>query len=196
MLTCRAHRPDEITLLYGSESGNAENLAKQLKEDFERRGIDCTLEAMNDVDVQDLKEMKDLVFITSTAGQGDFPRNAKEFYSQLQTMEKGSLAGVNYAVFGLGDHGYAQFNKAARDLDSTLTSLGGENIVPLALGDDRDAFPRGQAVRRGQALPQPGAPERAAGRADDGERALRLRDLDGRRFAGRHRGGGRDAAGI
>lgn len=138
MVISRSTRPEEVTILYGSESGNAENLSKQLKEDLEGRGIECSVEAMNDVDVSDLPERKNLIFITSTAGQGEFPRNAKEFYSELSKLHNSELKGVNFCVFGLGDHGYVQFNKAAKDLSKTLQSLGGENITPLALGDDRD----------------------------------------------------------
>ena len=127
-----------MTVLYGSQSGNAENLSKHLKEDLERRGINCNVEAMNDVDIKSMNAMENIIFITSTAGQGEFPRNAKDFYDKLTQLPSGSLKGVNYCVFGLGDRGYVQFNKAAKDLANTLDSLGGENITPLALGDDRD----------------------------------------------------------
>ena len=138
MILYRSAKPEEITILYGSESGNAENLSKQLKDDLERRGIDCSVEAMNDVDVSDLSDMKNILFITSTAGQGEFPRNAKEFYESLSSLKKDSLKGVHYSVFGLGDHGYVYFNKAAKDLAAKLQTLGGENLLPLTLGDDRD----------------------------------------------------------
>ena len=106
----RAKRPEKVTVLYGSQSGNAENLSKQLKEDLERRGINCNVEAMNDVDIKSMNAMENIIFITSTAGQGEFPRNAKDFYDKLTQLPSGSLKGVNYCVFGLGDRGYVQFN--------------------------------------------------------------------------------------
>ena len=113
-------------------------MSKQLREDLERRGIDCSLEAMNDVDASDLKELENVIFITSTAGQGDFPRNAKDFYKALDELAPGSLSGLNYCVFGLGDHSYVHFNQAAKNLEAKLHSLGGECLLPLGLGDDRD----------------------------------------------------------
>lgn len=126
-------------MLYGSQSGNAENLTKQLKEDLERRGIECEMETLNDVDVNNLKEKEAVLFITSTAGQGEFPSNAKDFYDSLSKVNDSSfLKGVNCSVFGLGDHGYVHFNKAAKDLSAKLTSLGANFLTPLALGDDRD----------------------------------------------------------
>ena len=77
-------------MLYGSQSGNAENLTKQLKEDLERRGIECEMETLNDVDVNDLKDKEAVLFITSTAGQGEFPGNAKDFYDSLSKIEDSS----------------------------------------------------------------------------------------------------------
>ena len=134
----RSQRPEKITILYGSQSGNTENLSKQLKEDLERRGIECKAEAMNDVDVSSVQSLKNVIFLTSTAGQGEFPRNAKDFYDKLTQLPQGSLKGLNYCVFGLGDRGYVQFNKAAKDLASALETLGGENMLPVVFGDDRD----------------------------------------------------------
>ena len=93
---------------------------------------------MNDVDASDLKELENVIFITSTAGQGDFPRNAKDFYKALDELAPGSLSGLNYCVFGLGDHSYVHFNQAAKNLEAKLHSLGGECLLPLGLGDDRD----------------------------------------------------------
>ena len=136
---CSAKRPEEVLLLYGSQSGNAENLTKQLKEDLERRGIECEMEAMNDVDVDDLKDKEAVIFLTSTAGQGEFPSNAKDFYTSLTSIQdKSYLKGLNFSVFGLGDHGYVYFNKAAKDLSNQLNALGATSLTPEALGDDRD----------------------------------------------------------
>ena len=109
-----------MCILYGSESGNTENLAKQLSEDLERRGIETTVEAMNDFDVDNIMDNENILFLTSTAGQGEFPRNAKDFYSSLLQMEKNSLKGLNFSVFGLGDHGYVNFNKAAKQLEKAV----------------------------------------------------------------------------
>ena len=127
-----------MCILYGSESGNTENLAKQLSEDLERRGIETTVEAMNDFDVDNIMDNENILFLTSTAGQGEFPRNAKDFYSSLLQMEKNSLKGLNFSVFGLGDHGYVNFNKAAKQLEKALQELGATNLVAVGLGDDRD----------------------------------------------------------
>ena len=96
------------------------------------------METMNDVSMDDLKDMENIIFITSTAGQGEFPRNAKDFYKDLSELPAGSLKGIHYCVFGLGDHGYVHFNQAAKSLASKLETLGGDCLVPIGLGDDRD----------------------------------------------------------
>lgn len=133
-----SQRPERLTILYGSESGNTENLAKQLSEDLERRGIDCDVETMNDFGIDKLQNGKHFLFLTSTAGQGEFPRNAKSFYESLSKLKEGSLSDIVYGVFGLGDHGYVNFNKAAKDLEKMLRVLGGNNLLAMGLGDDRD----------------------------------------------------------
>ena len=97
------------------------------------------MECMNDVSVEDLKDMNTVLFLTSTAGQGEFPSNAKDFYTSLSAInESDYLKGLNVGVFGLGDHGYVHFNKAAKDLASKLTALGASSLTPAMYGDDRD----------------------------------------------------------
>jgi sulfite reductase alpha subunit-like flavoprotein len=47
------------------------------------------------------------------------------------------LAKMQYAVFGLGDSGYVQFNVVAKKLDRRLHQLGGERLIDMGLGDDQ-----------------------------------------------------------
>lgn len=93
---------------------------------------------MNDFGIDKLQNGKYFLFLTSTAGQGEFPRNAKSFYESLSKLKEGSLSDIVYGVFGLGDHGYVNFNKAAKDLEKMLRVLGGNNLLAMGLGDDRD----------------------------------------------------------
>lgn len=88
---------------------------------------------MNDFDIDKLQNGKHFLFLTSTAGQGEFPRNAKSFYESLSKLKEGSLSDIVYGVFGLGDHGYVNFNKAAKDLEKMLRVLGGNNLLAMGL---------------------------------------------------------------
>jgi sulfite reductase alpha subunit-like flavoprotein len=47
------------------------------------------------------------------------------------------LASMQYAVFGLGDSGYVQFNVVAKKLDRRLHQLGGKRLIDVGLGDEQ-----------------------------------------------------------
>ncbi|CAJ0751622.1 5107_t:CDS:1, partial [Entrophospora sp. SA101] len=81
-----------------------------------------------------------------TAGQGEFPQNAREFWKHISTTTEISLVETKYAVFGLGDSKYwpraediIYYNKPGKELDSRLELLGGQRLLPLGLGDDQDS---------------------------------------------------------
>lgn len=67
-----------------------------------------------------------VVMCTSTTGQGDAPDNMRSFWSFLLRRSLGadSLSGANFAIFGLGDSGYAKYNAVAKRLDKRLEMLG------------------------------------------------------------------------
>lgn len=84
-----------------------------------------------------------IVVIVSTAGQGEFPGNAKKFWKQLALKTLPFLEEVRYGVFGLGDSHYwpkeqIYFCKSSRDIDTKLEELGGHRLIDIGLGDDHD----------------------------------------------------------
>jgi sulfite reductase alpha subunit-like flavoprotein len=55
-----ATRPSEsVTILYGSETGNAEEQAKSLWADVKARGLNATLSNLNDFEFEDLPKQVD-----------------------------------------------------------------------------------------------------------------------------------------
>eukprot|EP01125_Pyxidicula_operculata_P021437 TRINITY_DN824_c3_g1_i1.p1 TRINITY_DN824_c3_g1~~TRINITY_DN824_c3_g1_i1.p1 ORF type:complete len:1529 (-),score=411.01 TRINITY_DN824_c3_g1_i1:160-4746(-) len=133
-----------ILFLYGSDGGNAESVARRLADGARDRGAVSTLYAMNDFSVHDLPEQKTVVFVISTAGQGEFPVNAKEFWRDLSEVTY-SLPDTQFTVFAMGDSHYwprpeesIYFCKSGKDLDAKLGALGGYRFLPLGVGDDQD----------------------------------------------------------
>ncbi|KAK6332340.1 hypothetical protein TWF696_003058 [Orbilia brochopaga] len=134
-----------VTILYASDGGNGENLAKRLQRRAKARGLKAYVLAMDDYPLEDLATEENLVLITSVAGQGEFPQNGRQFWEDIKNSTDIDLAGVNYAVFGLGDSHYwprkedkIYYNKPCKDLDARLAVLGGNRIVEVGLGDDQD----------------------------------------------------------
>lgn len=93
-------------------------------------------------DIMNLPDEKYIIFATSTTGDGDTPEIMKKFWSFLlrKSLASDALAGLNFAVFGLGDSSYEQFNAVGRKLDRRLQMLGARPMNALGLGDDQAPY--------------------------------------------------------
>ncbi|KAI9745595.1 MAG: hypothetical protein M1818_001129 [Claussenomyces sp. TS43310] len=134
-----------LTILYASDNGNATGLAMRLGNRGKARGLKTTVLAMEDYPVEDLPREENVVLITSTAGQGEFPQNGRALWDSIKDNTDFDLASVNYSVFALGDSHYwprkedkHYYNKPGKDLDKTLAALGGKRLADVGLGDDQD----------------------------------------------------------
>ena len=95
-----------MTVLYASDNGNSENLAKRLANRGKARGLKAVAMAMDDYPLEDLNSEENVVMLTSVAGQGEFPQNGRSFWEAVKNSTEFDLATVNFAVFGLGDSHY------------------------------------------------------------------------------------------
>ncbi|TGO15768.1 hypothetical protein BTUL_0036g00600 [Botrytis tulipae] len=134
-----------LTILFASDNGNAESLSKRLGNRGKARGLKTIVMAMEDYPIEDLPTEENIVFLTSTAGQGEFPQNGHAFWEAIKDNTDLDLASVNYSVFALGDSHYwprkedkHYYNKPGKDLDRVLANLGGKRLADVGLGDDQD----------------------------------------------------------
>lgn len=134
-----------LTILYASDNGNAGTVAKRLANRGRARGLKTAVLTMEDYPLEDLPTEENIVFISSTAGQGEFPQNGLPFWEAIKDNTDLDLATVNYSIFGLGDSHYwprkedkIYYNKPAKDLDRVLTNLGAKHLADTGLGDDQD----------------------------------------------------------
>ncbi|KAM0756127.1 sulphite reductase hemo protein, beta subunit [Meredithblackwellia eburnea MCA 4105] len=136
-----------LLVLFASDGGNAEKLAKKFAGRARTRGVAARTLAFDDLPLDDLKLETNVAFFTSVAGQGEFPQNGRVFWKDIQAgkIAAGDLANVNYSVFAMGDSHYwprkedAHFyNKAGKDLQKKLVELGAVEAVEIGLGDDQD----------------------------------------------------------
>jgi sulfite reductase (NADPH) flavoprotein alpha-component len=125
-----------LTVLYGSQSGNAEALSKDLRKFSKTQGFEPKVMALDDIQVSDLAALSHILIIAATFGEGEPTDNAAKFYAALMADDAPALpATLNYSVCGLGDTSYAEFNKPARDIDARLTELGATRAADLVACD-------------------------------------------------------------
>ncbi|KAF4507055.1 hypothetical protein G6O67_005730 [Ophiocordyceps sinensis] len=134
-----------LTILFASDNGNAATVAKRLGNRGRARGLKTVVMAMEDYPLEDLPKEENIVFITSTAGQGEFPQNGLPFWDAVKGKTDLDLATVSFSIFGLGDSHYWPrkedrifYNKPAKDLDRLLGTYGGQRLADCGLGDDQD----------------------------------------------------------
>lgn len=131
---------EKTLVLYTSETGTAQNLAKEFGGELKRRGLRVKVCACDDYDFEKLQNESSVMVFAATCGQGEIPENGHEFWKYLndENLPADHLKGVKFGVFALGDTGYAYFNKVGKDFDERLAALGGERLLPVGLGDDKD----------------------------------------------------------
>lgn len=132
---------ERVTVLYGSDTGTSEIVAKNFQMEMKSRGMKAKCMSFNDISVQDLADSKKILAIIATAGQGEMPKSAVKFWEEMQpfleTAPKDFLAETEYAVFGMGDSSYVFFNEAAKKFDDAFEALGATRIQPMGQGDDQ-----------------------------------------------------------
>ena len=121
--------PKEATILFGSQTGNAQRLANRLADRLKADGFDVTVSAMNKFKTNELKKVVHLFVLASTHGEGDPPDNAISFYEFLHGKRAPELKSVKFSVLSLGDTSYEFFCKTGQDFDKRLEELGAERIV-------------------------------------------------------------------
>ena len=115
-----------VTILVGSQTGNAESCAKRLAKDLGRGRFETEVVDMGHYDSNRLAGEKNLLIITSTYGDGEPPDNAADLYEFIRSEKAPEMKGVRFSVLSLGDTEYPDFCKCGIDFDNRLEELGAE----------------------------------------------------------------------
>ncbi|CAN3364537.1 NADPH-dependent diflavin oxidoreductase 1 [Diutina catenulata] len=128
-----------ISILYGSETGNAQDYAEYVGVRLRYHGLSPTVSAMDDFPLESLiTKTKYLIVVCSTTGQGALPRNARQLFQFLLRRDLPSdfLDHLQITSFGLGDSTYAKFNYASKKIHRRLVQLGATELSPRCEADE------------------------------------------------------------
>lgn len=128
-----------LTILYGSETGNAQDYAEYLAVRLRYYGVKSHVSAFDDFPLERLiTDTKLLVLICLTTGQGLLPRNARQLFRFLlrDDLPLDFLDHIQFTLFGLGDSLYSRFNWAIRKIHKRFLQLGAQEFLPRCEADE------------------------------------------------------------
>lgn len=119
-----------LTILWGSQTGTAESLAKQAAKEAGQRGFAPTVLDMATASPTTLAATENLLVITSTYGDGEPPDNAKDLWDAVRAADAAALpAALRFSICALGDTNYELFCQCGKDFDEAFAKLGATRIL-------------------------------------------------------------------
>jgi sulfite reductase (NADPH) flavoprotein alpha-component len=118
-----------IAVLYASQSGTAEGLARKLAKELKGQGHSPAVSTLVGYTPAALASETHALILASTYGEGEAPDGVRPFYEQLCMEHFPSMEKLRYAVFALGDRHYEHFCRFGADLDAKLIALGANPLV-------------------------------------------------------------------
>jgi cytochrome P450/NADPH-cytochrome P450 reductase len=137
----RTKHDTPLLVLFGSNMGTAEELARRIAQDAEANGFAVKVAPLDDYAGR--LPTAGLLAIVTSSYNGQPPDNAVKFCDWLCSHELASdaLKGVTYTVFGCGHRDWAAtFQAVPRIIDERLAALGAKRLYPHGEGDARDDF--------------------------------------------------------
>jgi len=117
-----------ILILYGSQSGNSEEVAIQTGKSASKHNLNPIVRAMDEISISDIPKQTRVLVCCSTWGDGEQPDNAEDLWEAANNEDIGSLDGLHFSVLALGDTSYDLFCESGKEWDNWFESKGATRI--------------------------------------------------------------------
>ncbi len=117
-----------LDILYATQTGNAEEVAKDLSKIATTQGFIVNLNEMNYHNINSFHQLRNVAIITSTYGEGEVPEMGIEFWNELKSS-KVKISKIRYGLIALGDRSHEKFCGAGRAISKKLEELDGKKII-------------------------------------------------------------------
>jgi sulfite reductase (NADPH) flavoprotein alpha-component len=130
-----ADAQNRLTVIYGSQTGNAKRLAEDLGRRASAAGLAVRVVRADVYPIRELKQERLLYIVISTQGDAEPPDDARAWIEYLRSARAPKLEHLHYAVLGLGDSTYPQFCAIGRQVDARLEALGAQRLFVAGEAD-------------------------------------------------------------
>lgn len=119
----------DVGIFVGTVYGNAQHVAEQVQQMIEGKGHSVAVHMSPSI--EDFKQTKSVVFISSTTGQGDIPPELEFFVMDLRDKMP-LMEQKPFAVAGMGDSSYGDtYCGAGRQIFEVLLELQGKPVADM-----------------------------------------------------------------
>jgi len=120
---------DVLHIVYATQTGTAEELAFDIDKVSKEKGFSSQVFELDDISMDKLQEIRKLMIVTSTTGDGEVPDNGLTFWENLSKLNELNLSNLKYGVLALGDSSHYDFCNAGKIIDEKLKELGANRII-------------------------------------------------------------------
>ena len=118
----------KLDILYATQTGNAEEVAQNLRSLAKNKGFIVTINEMNHYTIDQFRKLNNVAIVTSTFGEGEVPEMGIEFWKELERSTI-KINNLKYGLIALGDRSHEIFCGAGKAISKKLDELDGKKII-------------------------------------------------------------------
>ena len=118
----------KLDILYATQTGNAEEVAKNLSSMAITKGFSVNINEMNYYTIDQFRKLENVAIVTSTYGEGEVPEMGIEFWKDLEHSST-KISNLKYGLIALGDRSHDIFCGAGKAISKKLDELDCKKII-------------------------------------------------------------------